>query len=115
MTAAGAEAELRTIETQIPACLDRLPCSRFPWLVVIGLGTVWILDGLAVAIVGAAARRLTEEGSGIELSAEQIGWAASIYIVGACIGALVFGYLADRYAGRSSSSPPSRSTSCRPC
>ena len=100
MTAAAAgaeEATLRTIDTQIPARLDRLPWSRFHWLVVVGLGTVWILDGLAVAIVGAAAGRLTEEGSGIELSAAEIGWAASIYIVGACIGALVFGYLADRY------------------
>ena len=51
MTAAAAEAELRTIETQIPARLDRLPWSRFHWLVVIGFGTVWILDGLAGAIV----------------------------------------------------------------
>jgi hypothetical protein len=28
-----------TIETQIPARLDRQPWSRFHWLVVIGLGT----------------------------------------------------------------------------
>ncbi|MDQ3866703.1 MAG: MFS transporter [Actinomycetota bacterium] len=97
MTAAAAEAELRTIETQIPARLDRLPWSRWHWLVVVGLGTVWILDGLAVAIVGAAAGRLTEKGSGLELSASQIGWAATLYIVGVCVGALVFGYLADRY------------------
>jgi MFS family permease len=99
MTAAAAaqEAELRTIETQIPARLDRLPWSRWHWLVVVGLGTVWILDGLAVAIVGAAAGRLTEKGSGLELSAAQIGWAATLYIVGVSIGALFFGYLADRY------------------
>ena len=41
-----------TIETDIPARLDRLPWSKFHWLVVIGLGTVWILDGLEVTIVG---------------------------------------------------------------
>ncbi len=35
-----------TIRTQIPARLDRLPWSRFHWKVIIGLGTVWILDGL---------------------------------------------------------------------
>ena len=39
-------------ETNIPARLDRLPWSKFHWLVVIGLGTVWILDGLEVTIVG---------------------------------------------------------------
>ena len=41
-----------TIETDIPARLDRLPWSRFHWRVIIGLGTVWILDGLEVTIVG---------------------------------------------------------------
>jgi hypothetical protein len=47
------------IETRIPGRLDRLPWSRWRWLVVIGLGTVWILDGLEVTIVGAIASRLT--------------------------------------------------------
>ena len=46
---------LRTVETNIPARLDRLPWSRWHWLVVIALGTVWILDGLEVTIVGASA------------------------------------------------------------
>ncbi|HEV7773734.1 MAG TPA: MFS transporter [Conexibacter sp.] len=90
-------AELRTIETQIPARLDRLPWARFHWLIVIGLGTVWILDGLEVTIVGALASRLTESGSGIELDASQIGTAAAFYVAGACIGALFFGQLTDRF------------------
>jgi MFS family permease len=93
---AGA-AELRTIETRIPARLDRLPWARFHWLVVIGLGTVWILDGLEVTIVGALASRLTEPGSGIELGASQIGTAAAFYVAGACVGALFFGQLTDRF------------------
>src|SRR4051794_41773236 len=46
-------ATLRTIETDIPARMDRLPWSKWHWMVIIGLGTVWILDGLAVTIVGA--------------------------------------------------------------
>jgi len=50
-------AELGTIETKVPARLDRLPWSRFHWLVVVGLGTVWILDGLEVTIVGSIDRR----------------------------------------------------------
>jgi MFS family permease len=89
--------ELRTIETKVPARLDRLPWSRFHWLVVIGLGTVWILDGLEVTIVGSIAARLQEEGSGLELSASQVLTAGSIYVAGACVGALFFGQLTDRF------------------
>src|SRR3954466_5189808 len=87
----------RTVRTQVPARLDRLPWSRFHWRVVIGLGTVWILDGLEGTIVGAIAPRLTEPGSGIEMQAAHIGTAAAIYVAGACIGALLFGQLTDRY------------------
>src|SRR3954467_12438069 len=89
-------AEPRVIETDIPARLDRLPWSRFHWLVVIGLGTVWILDGLQVTIVGAISPTLTKEGSGLELSAGQIGASGSAYIAGACVGALYFGWLPHR-------------------
>jgi hypothetical protein len=70
--------ELRTIETNIPARMDRLPWSRWHWLIVIGLGSVWILDGLEVTIVGTIASRLTEDGSGIRLTETQIGSAAAI-------------------------------------
>lgn len=86
-----------TIETQVPARLDRLPWSKFHWRVVVGLGTVWILDGLEVTMVGSVAARLTENGSGIEMSAGQIGIAAAIYVTGACLGALFFGQLTDRF------------------
>jgi len=86
-----------TIETRIPSRLDRLPWSRFHWMVVIGLGTVWILDGLEVTIVGSIGERLTESGSGISLDASQIGTAAAFYVGGACLGALFFGQLTDRF------------------
>jgi MFS family permease len=89
--------ELKTIRTNIPARLDRMPWSRFHWRIVIGLGTVWILDGLEVTIVGAIAPRLTEEGSGIELTSAEVGTAGGLYVAGACIGALVFGQLTDRF------------------
>ncbi|MFQ6483478.1 hypothetical protein [Brachybacterium epidermidis] len=64
-----AEAESDTITTQVPSRLDRLPWSRFHWRVVIGLGSVWILDGLEVTMVGNVAARLTEDGSGLDISA----------------------------------------------
>jgi len=77
-------------------------------MVVIGLGTVWILDGLAVTIVGAIGGRLTEDGSGLELTAAQVGSADSAYILGACVGALYFGRLAVVPEHVGSSGPPWR-------
>jgi len=93
----GNGSEAAAIETRIPSRLDRLPWSRFHWMVVIGLGTVWILDGLEVTIVGSIGERLTEKGSGIALDASQIGTAAAFYVGGACLGALFFGQLTDRF------------------
>ena len=86
---------LKTIETRIPARLDRLPWTNWHWLVLIGLGTVWILDGLEVTIVGSIASRLTEKGSGITITESQIGTAAAVYVAGACVGRAVL-----RMAGR---------------
>ncbi|SEG89127.1 Predicted arabinose efflux permease, MFS family [Actinacidiphila yanglinensis] len=87
-----------TIRTDVPARLDRLPWSRWHWMIVIGLGTVWILDGLEVTIVGNIAGRLSEPGSGLAISSSQItGLAAALYVTGACVGALFFGWLTDRY------------------
>src|SRR5215217_8646529 len=89
--------ELGTVETKVPARLDRLPWSKFHWRVVIGLGTVWILDGLEVTIVGSIGARLTDPDSGLGLSDSQVLTAGSIYVLGACLGALFFGQLTDRY------------------
>src|SRR3954467_2299538 len=94
MTAASAA---RTIRTRIPARLDRLPWSRFHWRIVAGLGTVWILDGLEVTIVGAIAPRLTEPGRGVDMTSADGGTAAAFYVAGACLGALFFGQLTDRF------------------
>ena len=48
------------IETRVPARIDRLPWSKWHWLVLAGLGTVWILDGLEVTIVGAVGSTITK-------------------------------------------------------
>ncbi|PRX43701.1 putative MFS family arabinose efflux permease [Prauserella shujinwangii] len=89
--------ETGTIETRVPSRLDRLPWSHFHWRVLIGLGTVWILDGLEVTIVGSVAARLTDPETQINLSAADIGIAAAFYVTGACLGALFFGQLTDRF------------------
>jgi MFS family permease len=96
-TEATAPAEANEIETKVPARLDRLPWAKWHWMVIIGLGTVWILDGLEVTIIGSIGDRLTEAGSGITLDASQIGSAAAFYVGGACVGALFFGQLTDRF------------------
>jgi MFS family permease len=84
-----------TVETRIPARMDRLPWSGWHWLVVVGLGTVWILDGLEVTIVGAIGSRLSEKDA-LGISAYQVAVGGTFYIVGAAVGALGFGYLTDR-------------------
>src|SRR5579884_2509268 len=95
-TATATAHDLGTIETNIPARLDRLPWSRWHWRILVGLGTVWILDGLEVTIVGSIAGAIAAKGSGIHISAGDIaGWAASMYVAGACVGALLFGRLTD--------------------
>ncbi|MEA2481780.1 MAG: hypothetical protein QOJ07_3702 [Thermoleophilaceae bacterium] len=93
-------AAMNVVRTNVPARLDRLPWSRFHWRVVIGLGTVWILDGLEVTMVGAVAPRLTESASGAHMTAADVGTAASVYVAGACLGALLFGQLTDRHGRR---------------
>jgi MFS family permease len=98
MTTATADTSLGTITTDIPARLDRLPWSRWHWKILIGLGTVWILDGLEVTIVGSIAGAISAKGSGIDISSAQVaGLAASLYVAGACFGALLFGQLTDRF------------------
>ncbi|WP_344031180.1 MFS transporter [Streptomyces luteireticuli] len=87
-----------TISTSVPSRLDRLPWSRWHWTVVVGLGTVWILDGLEVTVVGNIAGRLSEQGSGLPITGSQVtGVAAALYVSGACVGALFFGRLTDRF------------------
>ncbi|WP_433348146.1 MFS transporter [Micromonospora sp. CA-111912] len=94
----SADVQTGTVRTNVPARLDRLPWSRWHWMIVIGLGTVWILDGLEVTIVGNLSGKLAEPGSGLNITQSQVtGLAAALYVAGACTGALFFGWLTDRF------------------
>ena len=86
-------------ETHIPARLDRLPWSRFHWLLVVGLGITWVLDGLEVTLMGAISAVL-QRPDVLHFTAAQIGSISSAYLVGALLGSLVFGHLTDRYGRR---------------
>ena len=83
------------VRSDIPSRLDRLPWSRWHWRLVLALGVAWVLDGLEVTIVGSIGGVL-ERPDTLGLSAGQIGWAGSLYVGGAVLGALVFGRAADR-------------------
>jgi MFS family permease len=65
-------------------------------MVVIGLGITWILDGLEVTMVANVGSRL-EDTNTLALSVLDVTQAASAYLFGAVVGALVFGYLTDRF------------------
>ena len=93
---ATAEPVLETFTTDVPARLDRLPWSRFHWLVVTALGITWILDGLEVTIVGSIAAVLPDTRT-LHLTSSQVGLTGSAYVAGAVLGALLFGYLTDRF------------------
>lgn len=86
---------VRTVKSLIPARLDRLPWARFHWMIVVGLGVSWILDGLEIQIV-------SQNGFSHEfgMSSAEVGATGTIYLVGQVVGALVFGRLSDRLGRR---------------
>jgi MFS family permease len=92
--AVGAE-KSRVFRSDVPARLDRLPWSRWHWMVVAALGITWIIDGLEVTMIASFSAVLQEPGS-LHFSGTEIGLLNTAYLAGAVIGALVFGYLTDR-------------------
>ena len=87
------------IEADIPARLDRLPWGRFHTLIVVALGITWILDGLEVTLAGSVAGALKQSPS-LSFSNADVGLASSAYLAGAVLGALLFGWLTDRWGRR---------------
>lgn len=88
-----------TVETDIPARLDRLPWSRWHARIIFALGTSWLLDGLEVTLVGSLSGIL-ESKAGLHLTDPEVTGAATTYLAGAVTGALLFGYLTDRLGRR---------------
>ena len=85
----------QTIETDVPARMDRLPWSSWHVRIITALGVSWLLDGLEVTLVGSLSGVL-ESKQGLGLTDPQVTSAATIYLAGAVIGAIFFGWLTDR-------------------
>jgi MFS family permease len=87
------------VTSDVPFRLDRLPWSRWHWLVVIALGITWLLDGLEVTLSGSLVGILKDPRT-LGLTDTQIGFTGTAYLIGAVVGALVFGYATDRLGRR---------------
>jgi MFS family permease len=92
---AASDPPSKAFTTRVPARLDRLPFGRFHVLVIVALGITWVLDGLEVTLAGSIAGALITSPR-MHFSANDVGTAASFYLVGAVFGALLFGWLTDR-------------------
>ena len=95
----ASDAEERIYETDLPSRLDRLPWGRFHTLLVFALGITWLLDGLEVTLAGSVSGAL-KSSPALHLSNADIGLAGAVYIAGAVLGALFFGWLTDRLGRR---------------
>jgi len=84
----------RTVRSLVPARMDRLPWTRFHWLVIIGLGVSWILDGLEIQIASSVGTVLQDKGT-LHISSVDVGTLGSVYLLGEVVGALVFGRITD--------------------
>src|SRR5664279_2451657 len=89
------------VRSLVPARMDRLPWTHFHRLVVIGLGVSWILDGLEIQIVSLVSPILLNQKT-LHLTASQVGFLASMYLIGEVVGALFFGRLTDKLGRKKS-------------
>jgi MFS family permease len=96
---ATATVEPQVFDTDLTARLDRLPWGRFHTLLVLALGITWLLDGLEVTLAGSVAGALKDSPL-LRLSSADVTLAGATYIAGAVLGALFFGWLADRIGRR---------------
>ncbi|TAM82551.1 MAG: MFS transporter [Acidobacteria bacterium] len=77
--------------------LDRLPWTGFHSRVTLALGIGWLLDAFEVNVIGNVLGILKKLWHVTDVQASAL---VTVWLVGIMIGALLFGYLADRFGRR---------------
>jgi MFS family permease len=77
--------------------LDRMPWTRFHSRVTLALGIGWLLDAFEVNVIGNVLGILKKLWQVTDVQASAL---VTVWLVGIMIGALLFGYLADRFGRR---------------
>lgn len=83
-----------TVSTDALERLDSMPWTRFHTTLTIALGVGWALDSFETNIIGSVFGVLKSEWG---LTSAQGSLAVTVWVFGMLVGAIGFGYLADRF------------------
>ncbi|KAK9704239.1 hypothetical protein K7432_010308 [Basidiobolus ranarum] len=80
--------------TNVPGRLEQLKWSPWHTKVTVVLGAGWALDAYEIGIVDAVLNLLKDQ---FHVTSQQATYIKVVWLVGALIGAVGFGYVSDRY------------------